>query len=75
MTAEKRAQHKASVQEQLARDYADPQHRRCHQCERELPLENILELADGGVVVQRFTGRLFCYPACWNQYLEGEGLK
>lgn len=49
--------------------------RRCHQCQRAYSKEGMVEaLMEDSVVVQSFTGRVFCEGGCWEKYLENEGL-
>lgn len=65
-------QKKAAYRRQMEEDYAAPERRRCHQCEAQHSLEALLERK--GVVIQTFTGRVFCYPKCWEEYKRSEGL-
>lgn len=47
----------------------------CHWCSRAWPIDEILRALDsGGIAVQGVTGRIFCAPACWRDYLAAEGL-
>jgi hypothetical protein len=54
----------------LRDDYADSKARACHECGKEVPLDDIL---CGEAAIQVFTGRVFHWD-CWITYQRNEGL-
>ena len=63
------------TEQQFRSDYALAEHRRCHLCDRGYDLDELVAaFQNDTVVIQAFTGRIFCAPKCWKKYKRSEGL-
>ncbi len=45
----------------------------CHYCDKPIHITNIDN--DEGIVMQQFTGRLFCDSDCFDAYAKNEGIR
>lgn len=64
--------HPNAARRRIARDYAEADDRRCHQCSKVRTVEELSQaLIANDAVVQAWSGRVFCFPHCWDEYKEG----